>query len=349
MIAGFRVRLLLALLMVSVMLVACGSAGRASLPPAPHTNPSPAPPALNHQLGVFNINTPAQAQAAAAAGVRLDFVYGIPPSVKNPVGEQLQALHMSIVSADIWALVHRYECQLVKHDHSAPVRRYCAGTTEPAMTETDLLAKVRQFAQSDAKNPMIAAYWILDDQPPGTGYGNLRSVEVQVASILHQYSPTRPTVCGVGAAITSGGGFAFHPGLLKDVTTQACDELGFYVYSEEQAPSHPSPASAFDWSMRALLSRLVGAVRAAGLARVPWMGIGQAWGGFSLADRHRVVTPTPEQMTRQATAFCQAGASGMTWFGWTLTDYRDLRSPATDPRLTDGIIQGGRACQTAWR
>lgn len=349
--AGLRPRIDLALALVGVlMLVACGSTGKAALP-APHTSPSPAPAALNHELGVFNLNTPAQAQAAAAAGVKLDFVYGIPPSVKNPVGVQLGASHMSIVSGDIWALVHRYQCQLERHDHAANVRRYCAGATDPPMTEADLLAKVRYYAEYDAKNPLVSAYWILDDQPPdGRAYGNLRSAEIQVASILHQYSPNRPTICGVGAAITTTpAGYAFHPGLLKDVTPQACDEVAFYVYSEEQVPSKPMPASDYDWSMRALLTQLVASMRSAGLAHEPWMGIGQAWGGFSLADRHRVVTPTPKQMTTQAAAFCHAGASGMTWFGWTLTDYRDLKSPATDPRLTDGITQGGRACQTAWR
>ncbi len=215
------------------------------------------------------------------------------------------------------------------------------------MTEHRLMATVRGYARTSAANSLVTGYWILDDQP-GTDFGSLRQIEIEIADILHHYAPSRPTICGVAAYITKGGGYSFDPALLRDVTATGCDELGIYVFGAPQTPPGVVASTTYNWSMGPLLSTIRTSLESAGLGKLPWIGIGQAWGGINRLDGTVVVAPSTEQMVEQAGAFCRAGASAMTWYGWTLTAFRDLSSPATDIRLETGVVEGGRACDAAW-
>ncbi len=302
---------------------------------------------LLHRIGAFNIDTPAEVRAAAASGIDVDYVYSGAPRSGTELGDQLAQSGMTVVSGRVWGWVHAYQCGRLWSEHSDAAQDYCRGVTGPPMTEGRLERLVTTYAGASAKD-LSSAYWILDDQP-GTDDGGLRQAEISVAGILHHYAPSRPTVCGVGAFITNGGGYQFDTSLLQDVTAAACDALGIYVYSEPQSPALAGATTpTYDWDMAPLLATLHSALAAAGLGGLPWIGIGQAWGGINRLDGAVVVAPTAAHMTVQASSFCQAGAAAMTWYGWTLSAFRDLRSPATDPQLLSGVEQGGRACETAW-
>lgn len=338
------------LLVASILLCACG-VDRHATPAPTNAGPLPAtgagPAALVHRVGAFNITTGKQARAAAAAGVRIDFTYGAPPTPRSDLGKQLEHLGISVVSGRIPELLLHYECQRLRGDTVHGPGGYCQGVSGGPTTANALIAQVKAYAQASASNRLLAGYWTLDDQPD-TDFGSLRQIEVEVAAILHHYAPSRPTICGVGATITIGGGYSFNPAKLQDVSTSACDEIGMYVYSQPQRPPRVQGSSAYDWNMSSLLSTVQDALQSAGLGNLPWIGIGQAWGGVNRMDGSVVVRPSIAQMTQQAVAFCHAGASTMTWYAWTLTAFTNLRSPATDASLADGVLQGGSACGSLW-
>ena len=335
---------LVAALLCATIMAGCATPGATPRPPANVSKPQ----LLLHERGVFNISTPDQAIAASRSGVRVAYLYGSPPSEQSSLGRTLSRLRMTVVSGQISGWILAYECyrlRTVVHD-PAVVESYCRGETDTTMTESRLLMLVRNFARSTASNELVAGYWILDDQA-GTDFGSLRHVEEEVAAILHHSSPSRPTVCGIGAFITRNGKFEFNVQLLSDVSSSGCNELGIYVYAAPLLPSLPSRGSQVDWSMSQLLIALRGALSAAGLARVPWLGIGQAWGGVNKRNGAVVAPPTTAQMVEQASAFCNAGASTMVWYGWTLSAFWNLQSPATDPQLAEAVRDAGRICP-AW-
>lgn len=338
-------------MVASIMLFACGADGRALQ--APQTDkgllPAPGPGAtvLAHRLGAFNITTGTQARAAAAAGVSVDFTYGAPPPPRSDLGRHLKELGIAVISGGVPDLLQHYECQRLRADPAQSLEGYCRGVRGGPTTASALLSQVNAYARTSASDPLLAGYWILDDQPD-TDFGSLRQVEVEVADILNHYAPSRPTICGVGATLTVGGGYSFSPAKLQDVSAPACDEIGIYVYSQAQPPARIRPSSVYDWSMKPLLSAVHAALQSAGLANLPWVGIGQAWGGTDRIDGRVISRPTIAQMSDQASAFCKAGASMMTWYAWTLSSFSNLRSPANDAHLTDGIEKGGNACEFVW-
>lgn len=338
------------LMLVLLGVVACGAPARApgarvAQRPDPEVNLRPP----LHSIGAFNILAPVDVSAAAASGVGVDYVYGAAPKSGTDLGSQLARSGMTVVSGRVWGWVHAYECQRLWNEHSSAAQSYCRGVTGPPMTEGRLQRLVTAYARVSAGDDLLSANWILDDQP-GTVVGGLRQAEIIIARILHHYAPARPTICGIGAFITNGGGYRFDASLLQDITVDACDVLGVYVYSQPQSPTlGATVSSTYDWAMTPLLVSLHDALTSSGLGRLPWIGIGQAWGGINRQNGAVVVAPSPAHMVVQAASFCQAGASAMTWYGWTLSAFRDLRSPATDPRLVSGVEQGARACGAAWR
>lgn len=322
------------------------------------TRQSAATSVLFHVFGGFSIDTPERVLDASSVGVQLTIDYGDPPSPTSAVGQQLLASHMKVIDGFIASSLYYYECHKSKilPDPTDPQKNYwkqmyCNTDTPPFYeSDADFLAAVRAHLQAVKNNQLIIGYWNLDDQALWDKSGYAINILNKAHTLIQQYTPNKPVVCGFGALLGVNNTYSWYSPLVLNFTPSGCDMVGLYIYSASQPDSNPvATPNVFDWSMAGLLPKIFSSLRARGwdITKQPLVGIPQAWGGprTDVTTVYEVV-PSVQNMQTQALSFCQAGVSALIWYAWN--DSTASYFPSNTSTMKQGVQQGIAACKSYW-
>lgn len=309
---------------------------------------------LNHFIGGFSATTTDKAIKAAATGVQVIFQYGYPPTENEQLGKTLQSLHLHVIDGFIASNLHYYECQRSQTLLIPPpgLLQHCPQGTAPTFAnDAAFFATIATHLQQARENQLIVGYWVLDDWAAWDA-GNARPLLTEIHQLIRQYTPDRPAICGFGGDLTAGHTFGWHDWIADNFTPQGCDAVGIYVYatSISALASIPSPET-YDWSMSSILPAIFASLRQRGWnsAHQPLIGIGQAFGGpIPHTYRYRVV-PTAANIERQSQSFCEHGAVGLTFYGWSDSEIGPAsQSPMNSREIELGIQAGIASCTHYW-
>jgi hypothetical protein len=319
------------LVLISLVLLVVPGCSAAGAQPKPH----------DPVLAGWSLVSTESVQSASRLGIRMAFMYGKPPDPAGPVGQAMRQAGITVVSGELSDLVGTYECA---RTHSvAPPPEGVPNTFCPVRgpyTIDELLRDVRQAVTRNSTNPLVVGYWVLDDVP-SWDQGSLRDVVVRV----HQELPSnRPAFCGFSGALGPPGQGEWQPGIAANFSRAGCNYVVPYVYAEPIPPG-TSPGS-IDWSMASVLPRMKADLQKQGWdpREVPMIGIAQAWSGVKISNGFVEPAPRPQDMAAQARAYCEAGAVGVAWYSWALSDFRDVRTPGNSADLAQGVTEGNNAC-----
>jgi hypothetical protein len=326
--------------------------GTAAGPTATGAGPTPtasAPCMPNHFIGGFSFEDADSASAAAQAGVRVAFTYGSAELSSSPLGTAFDQLGFRQVTGRPEVYLSQFECHRVFTLHLKSFPLSCS-QDYPNMTESTMLSDIQQAVATDAKDPHVVGYWVLDDWPY-TDTAQAAALLPQITSIIHTYAPGRLSICGFGASMTPNGTpwDDYTRAVLDSYTPQGCDLPAFYIYSQPMSDSS-TPPSTFDWSMPRLLKDMLSDLRGHGWDRAQgFIGIGQGWAG-TVGGSHPMyeIEPTAGDMATQAGAFCQAGAVGVVFYAWAAGGIGQLHTPANDSQMLAGVQQSAQSCQQIW-
>ena len=298
-----------------------------------------------HILGGFSIDTDERANMAAEEGVQVVFKYGAPPSEYDSLGQKLNALHMHVIDGYISSYLSYYECHRTKTVKPPPPGKgaFCAVDEDPQLTsEQAFLQVVAAHLKQVKDNHLISGYWVLDDWPswdPGSAWQLL----MKIYDLVQQYTPSRPTICGFGASLssdTSGWG----DWVAANFSPQGCDTVGLYIYAS-------TPPDTYDWTMAALLPAIFASLQQRGwaIAREPLVGIGQAFGGPLLKGEGSIVVPSARDIEIQSKSFCEHGATGLSFYAWNDSGFGpETQTPTNNAGIAAGIQNSILACRQYW-
>ena len=308
----------------------------------------------SHIVGGFSINTAERATKAATDGVQVDFHYGQPPVEASKVGQKLSSLHMKVIDAYIWTLLYRYECYRTLTIMQPPVgqKAYCQNDGDSYITdENELLTDIAAHLKLVKDNQLIIGYWMLDDWVQWDA-GGARETLIKIHDLIQQYTPKRPAICGFGGSIDLHRKYGWNDWIAENYSSQACDEVGIYVYSASLPYTVTSSSDAFDWSMSGVLPAMFASLQKRGwdIEKEPLIGIGQAFGGpVAHADRYWVM-PNARDIEIQSRSFCQHGATSLSFYAWYDSGYgTSTQNPMNNPEIEAGIRNGIAACKQYWR
>jgi hypothetical protein len=293
----------------------------------------------------WSLTTPEAVASAASLGITVDMLYNAPPLPDSPLGRAITGAHMRVVSAEISTSLQELECTRT-HTVAPPPPGYSPFCTDdPGVNLDDLVDTTRRIVTRDAANPLVAGYWILDDVAPWD-VGGMREALTEIRAIV---PASQPEICGFTASLGDGRSSEWDGRIAANFSAAYCDAVAPYVYAQPQAPGSPPPD--VDWSMGDLLPRILHSLAEHGwdAAGQPLIGVAQAWSGRHAADGEIVQRPKRADIVTQAHAFCQAGAAGIAWYSWELSDYPGAVTPQTDPEMADGIqaVTLGSSCRSS--
>ena len=308
-----------------------------------------------HIIGGFSATTPEKAIQAATTGIQVEFQYGNPPTENSKLGQQLHSLHMKVVDGFIASYLHYYECQRSRSMSPPPVEldTYCVPGSYPTFASEDtFFAAITAHLKRVANNPLIIGYWVLDDWVPWDR-GGARLLLIKIHTLIQQYTPARPAICGFGGSLIANHTFSWADWVAANFSPYGCDEVGLYIYTTSlpATPSIPSPAT-YDWSMSSILPAMFRSLQERGwnIVNEPFIGIGQAFGGpIANSDRYRLA-PTSTYIEEQSKSFCLHGAIGLVFYAWSDSEIGALsQSPMNSHEIEAGIQDGIRACKQYWK
>lgn len=314
----------------------------------PHTlNKSPI-------LGGFSVATPNEATEAAANGVQVVFQYGQPSSQNDELGQKLQSLHIKVIDGYISSYLYYYECHRT-HTVDPPPPWYtnpCTTDSHPELnSENALLANIAHHLQQVKDNPLIIGYWVLDDWVPWDA-GSAQSLLIKIHSLIQQYTPGRPAICGFGGSLDPHHGYGWQDWVADNFSPQGCDKVGFYIYASSLPDSTPTVSpDDYDWSMSLLLPAMFASLQQRGwdIAKEPLIGIGQAFGGPKAHTDSYWVMPGAKDIEAQSRSFCEHGATGLTFYSWDDPAYGSTtQSPMNNTAIDTGIRNGIAVCKQYW-
>jgi hypothetical protein len=286
----------------------------------------------------WNLTTPELVWSAASHGVTVAFLYGRAPMPDSPLGTALSKAHIRVITAEVADRVSNYECTRTHTVAPPPANAddYC--TTNTGYSSDQLLTDVSAIAQRNTTNPLVAGHWILDDVA-GWDAGGLKDVLQRIRDLL---PPTQTTVCGFSASLGGGTRPRWDARRADNFTPEACDAVAPYIYSTPVLPNQTPHA--IDWSMATVLPKVKKSLHTNNWNpnRTPMIGIGQAWAGRHEPDGAKEPMPTTDNMLTQARAFIDAGAIGIGWYAWKLSDYPQAHTPANAPTLAQGVKESAR-------
>jgi hypothetical protein len=299
-----------------------------------------------HMIAAFNLDQPSLVPGAVSDGVQTAFHYDYDPGTDIELAYQQN--NVMDINGRISQLMWDYECHRIHTVVTVPPGAwgFCSSDLYPSMDYSNLMASVQSYLQQAAGDSNIHGYWVLDDWP----YYDATSAQVLAAihTLVQQYSPGRPTICGFAAFITQNS-YEWQPSLANNFSPQGCDEIAWYVYPDTVSGSMPS-ASQYTWTMPGLLSKMTADFEARGWnpSQTPLVGIPAAFGGQNKYDGSYQVVPTQQSVATQTQAFCQAGASSIAFYAWGLSDYTNPQDPSDNAGISAGVRQGVSACRRIW-
>ncbi|GHO82734.1 hypothetical protein [Dictyobacter formicarum] len=308
-----------------------------------------------HIIGGFSAITPEKVIKAAATGIQVEFQYGDPPAEDSELGQKLHSLHMKVVDGFIASYLHDYECQRSRSMTSPPATLsiYCSQDTYSTFSsEETFLAAIAAHLKHVANNHLIIGYWVLDDWVPWDK-GSAKQLLIKIHTLIQQFTPDRPAICGFGGTLTANHTFGWADWLADNFSPDGCDEVGLYIYatSISAASQIPSPET-YDWSMSSILPVIFRSLQQRGwnIAKEPFIGIGQAFGGFIANSNRYRLAPTSSYIEMQSKSFCAHGAIGLAFYAWSDSEIGALsQSPMTSREIEIGIQNGIRACKQYWK
>ncbi|HCI79218.1 MAG TPA: hypothetical protein DHW02_05985, partial [Ktedonobacter sp.] len=207
-----------------------------------------------HMQAGFSINSVAAVDNAAAQGINTAIVYGTPYTPADPIGAEMRLKGMHEVDAGIASELYYYECHRT-HTVALPpagqTNTYCATDVQPTLnSESALLTAIDSKLQTDAANPLVLGYWVLDDWATWDS-GSAKLVLQAIHSQIQSYTPSYPAICGIGVAVNKPGTTNWFPGIALNYSNSGCDMVGIYSYVN----SYPSytDGSQFDFTLKASL------------------------------------------------------------------------------------------------
>lgn len=304
-----------------------------------------------HMKAGFSINSVAAVDNAVALGINTAIIYGTPHTTADPVGAEMLAKGMREVDGGFASDLYYYECHRTHTVALPPAGQpntYCATDEQPSLnTESALLAAIDAKLQADAANPLILGYWVLDDWAIWDS-GSAKLVLQAIHSQIQIYTPSFPAICGIGVAIDKPGISDWVPGLALNYSNSGCDMVGIYSYISSY--STYMNGSQFDFTLKAGLSALFASLQQQGwnIHNTPLLGIGQGFAG-TYATTNYEPGITIAQMQTEATAFCQAGANAIGWYGWSDSGFgSQTMTPMNSTVIQSGIQASISACQSIW-
>src|SRR5260370_37643197 len=140
---------------------------------------------------------PQMVQDAAADGVQYTVLYGRPAPSGSAWETALKENDISEIDGFIASNLHYHECYRERTVKIHERRQFCHGTHGPDITEEVLLQKITEHLLDAQRNPMVKAFWVLDDQPSwDNGYAKILLEKIH--DLISQYTPGRPAICGFG-------------------------------------------------------------------------------------------------------------------------------------------------------
>jgi hypothetical protein len=302
-----------------------------------------------HFFGGFSIDSPERAADAAMAGVQEAIMYGSPVGVQSRLGQVFASFHLHEADGYLWELLYHYECHRELRLKRVRSDRYCHQDYPLMQNETSFLSAVRKHLREAADNRLINAYWVLDDWPAWDA-GSANSLLQALHTLIHLYTPDRPTICGFGGEIGLHQQDTWNARLFLNFSPQACDMVALYIYSAPVVTSQPHPPSdAFDWPMTGILPHMFATLRKRGWnpRQEPLIGIVQAWAGIRKdVPGFSEVAPTAANMAMQSLSFCKAGAQSIIYYAWH--DSTTTETPFTNAQMRQGVKLGTQACKAYW-
>jgi hypothetical protein len=288
-------------------------------------------PSLKHFIGGFGIKSDAEIANAVTNGIQSTLIYGYTPDETNDsVGEALKANNMKVIDTMPWTYLYYYECHL---DKTCPAATYPELTSSQAVL-SDLTVHLKRMQS----NSLVIAYWMLDDWPYKAGSG--KDLLVQMNTLIHQYTPGKPTICGFGAEIPPlPGTILWSDSTAANFSPQGCDMVGLYIYAQSDS------TGTYDWSMAHVFPDVFASLkkREWSILQEPLVGIPQVFGGTINGK----VWPTPNasDIETQTKAYCQQGATGILYYSWEESG----QSPMNNSQINQGIKSGIADCELIWK
>src|SRR6266446_9920381 len=308
-----------------------------------------------HILGGFSADTPDRAAKAAADGIQVVVKYGQPPAEGSVLGQKLLSLHMKVIDGYISSYLYYYECHRTAELRPSLLGpgQYCQEDLYPSLTDANvLLAAIAAHLKQVKDNPLIIGYWVLDDWVQWDA-GSARSVLSKIHQLIQQYTPGRPTICGLGGFVEPGTGYYWSDWIADNFSPQGCDRVGLYMYTPVLLNTTPAPSpDAYNWSMSGLLPTVFASLKKRGwdITKEPLIGIVQAFGGPRNHTNLYSVTPTAKDIEIQSRSFCEHGASGLVFYGWDDSGFGPIaQTPMNNTKIEVGIQNGIAACKQYWK
>ena len=297
----------------------------------------------------FSADTPARVAKAAADGVTADILYGGPPSPSSRLGKALARHHMTVVDGRLSGELFYWECHRTHTVAPPPAGQrndYCTSDEKPSVDSPAVVLKtIAKWLRQDRSNPLVRAYWVLDDWAWWDG-GSARGLLQRIHHEIRRETPSYPAICGFGGTVLKAGKRGgFDLSTAKNYSNAGCDMVGWYNYAPI-GERHPSNGKQLDWGMGLLLREEGHDLAKFGwsLSRAPLLGIGQAWGGPYERVRYQPGLTTAEVRT-QARAFCSYGASAIGWYAWDDRGFGPhTHTPNNSTAIQRGIAEGASAC-----
>jgi hypothetical protein len=226
-----------------------------------------------------------------------------------------------------------------------------------AISATDeelIAARATAFLRTVEQEPALAGFWILDDFP----HGDITNVLYRLRTLVQESNLrsgfNRPTLCGVGGSLDykRGPGDAsfiqdhrYMDQALQNVFPADCDVVSPYFYASAAADD----SRLIDWSMNNLLPYFLRALQAKryDTSAQVLLPIAHAFSAHVSGSTSYYVTPHPDDIATQMSAYCSGGASSILFFTWRSADAD--RSYSTDASLRAGVQRGRTACIQLWQ
>jgi len=305
-------------------------------------------PDLTGRVGPYGgIASADDARRMLADGLRLAVVSGASREVLTTLREG----GAKYIDVRLWTLVSDVCRRQFAVETAARQPHACVMS---AADEDQIVAKASAYLRTVEKDPALAGLWILDDFPDG----DVTSVLYRLRNLVHQSNARsgfdRPTVCGVGGTLDykrspADASFIrdhnYMDQALRNVFPAACDIVSPYFY----AGAFADDPRLVDWSMHDLLPYFEQALSARGydMSSRILLPIAHAFAFHAAGGASYFVTPRPQDIATQMTAYCDSGAISMLFFTWRSADAD--RSYANDANLREGVQQGLAACRRGWQ
>lgn len=225
---------------------------------------------------------------------------------------------------------------------------YCDRDFEPSYNNDDLVfSTIKKHIDEVKENKNTIGFAVLDHIATWDKESYAKPLLHKIRNYIKDHTTNKPTICIFDSQLGLDHQFVWDSKEATEFTPAGCDMVGLYVTSIPQKKLTNINAYAFDWSMKALLPRVIDDLQEYGWSprAEPLIGMVQAWGGPLIHDFVEI-TPTRRTIQTQMESFCNSGAAGIIAFAWS--NPQGIFFPWNTPELKQGITLGATSCKNLW-